>query len=153
VDDLFFALLRFESGAVGQIGFSWAGHGQQQTLPLSYYGSLGSLAGRTLTPDGGATADVWQAFEREADPALRAQWFPAGLQDGFALEILDWLETIRGCKASETSGEAGLRDLAISYAVLESSQARRWVQVSEVESGAVDAYQRPIDEHYGLAGC
>jgi predicted dehydrogenase len=150
VDDLFFALLRFESGAVGQLSFSWAGHGQQQSLPLSYYGSLGSLAGRTLTGDAGQTADVWQSFEREADPALRARWFPAGLQDGFALEVLDWLETIRGRKASETSGEAGLRDLAISYAVLESSLARRWVEVSEVESGAVDAYQRPIDAHYGL---
>ena len=150
VDDLFFALLRFESGAVGQIGFSWAGHGQQQSLPFSYYGSLGSLAGRTLSLDGGEPADVLQLFEREADPALRARWFPAGLQDGFALEILDWLETIRGRKASETGGEAGLRDLAVSYAVLESSLARRWVQVSEVESGTVDAYQRPIDEHYGL---
>jgi hypothetical protein len=32
----------------------------------------------------------------------------------------------------------------------ESFVARRPVQVAEVLSGQVDAYQRPIDEHYGL---
>jgi predicted dehydrogenase len=94
--------------------------------------------------------DVVQLFERNAEAALRAQFFPHGLQDGFALEIVDWLETIRGRKRSETSGEEGLRDLATSYAVLESSLARRWIRVDEVLTGQADSYQRPIDEHYGL---
>ena len=150
VDDLFFALLRFASGAVGQLSFSWAGHGQQMSLPLSYYGSQGSLNGRQLARDNEAVADVVQAFERDADPALRARQFPGGLQDGFALEIRDWLEAIRRGEESETGGAEGLIDLAISYAVLESSLARRWVGVEEVLSGYLSAYQHPIDEHYGL---
>jgi predicted dehydrogenase len=150
VDDLFFALLRFANGAVGQLSFSWAGHGRQMGLPLSYYGSQGSLNGRQLARDGDETADVVQAFDRDADPALRACQFPGGLQDGFALEIRDWLEAIRRGGESETGGEEGLIDLAISYAVVESSLARRWVQIEEVLSGRVAAYQAPIDAHYGL---
>jgi len=150
VDDLFFALLRFANGAVGQLSFSWAGHGQQMSLPLSYYGSQGSLNGRQLTRDGEIVVDVVQAFERDADPALRARQFPKGLQDGFALEIRDWLEAIRRGGESETGGAEGLIDLAISYAVLEASLARRWVGVEEVLSGSLSAYQHSIDEHYGL---
>jgi len=151
VDDLFFALLRFAGGAVGQIAFSWAGHGQQASLPLSYYGSLGSLNGRQLAQDGAAAADVVQTFERDAEPALRLRWFPHAIQDGFALEILDWLEAIQGHREGETSGKEGLLDLAISYAVIESALAKRWLRVEDVVSGQADAYQRPIDEHYDLA--
>jgi predicted dehydrogenase len=150
VDDLFFALLRFASGAVGQLSFSWAGHGQQASLPLSYYGSQGSLTGRHLARDGETIADVLQVFDRDADPALRARQFPEGLQDGFALEIRDWLDAIRRHGESETGGEAGLIDLAISYAVLEASLAHRWVRIEEVLSGDLSAYQDPIDRHYGL---
>jgi predicted dehydrogenase len=120
------------------------------SLPLSYYGSQGSLNGRQLARDGEIVADVVQAFEHDADPALRARQFPAGLQDGFALEIRDWLEAIRRGEESETGGAEGLIDLAISYAVLEASLARRWVGVDEVLSGSLSAYQHPIDEHYGL---
>lgn len=150
VDDLFFASLRFAGGAVGQFLFCWAGHGEQVSLPLSYYGDRGSLVENRLTLDDGTVQDVLEAFEKECDPAIKARLFPLGLRDGFALEIYDWLQAIQHGREAEVTGADGLRDLAISYAVIESSLARRWVSIEEVESGAVDAYQREIDEYYGL---
>jgi hypothetical protein len=50
----------------------------------------------------------------------------------------------------EVSGEEGLRDLACSYAVLESATLNRPVRVADVLSGEVEAYQREINEHYRL---
>ena len=42
------------------------------------------------------------------------------------------------------------RDVALVYALFESDRACRPVTIEEVESGAVDAYQREIDTHLGL---
>ena len=47
-------------------------------------------------------------------------------------------------------GPAGKRDVALINAVFESGVAGRAVTLAEVESGAVDAYQREIDAYYGL---
>ena len=76
--------------------------------------------------------------------------FPLGLSDPCAIQNLDWLRAIAAGRDPETSGREGLRDLACAFAILESSLARREVSIDEVLSGAVDGYQREIDEHYGL---
>lgn len=44
----------------------------------------------------------------------------------------------------------GLRDLATAMAILESAEAGAPVAVADVLAGRVDAYQRPINEYYGL---
>jgi hypothetical protein len=72
------------------------------------------------------------------------------VQDGFALELLDWLQAIEQGRQMECDGREGVRDLACSYAVLESATLNRPVKVDDVLSGAVDAYQREINQHYGL---
>jgi hypothetical protein len=43
-----------------------------------------------------------------------------------------------------------MRDVALVYALFESDRAGRPVTIEEVEAGAMDAYQREIDEHLGL---
>ena len=43
-----------------------------------------------------------------------------------------------------------MRDLAASFAIVESSLAGRAVTLTEVLSGEVDAYQRDLDAFYGL---
>ena len=48
------------------------------------------------------------------------------------------------------NGAVALRDVALVYALFESQQAGRPVTIAEVESSAVDAYQREIDEYLGL---
>jgi len=100
--------------------------------------------------DGGERHDGRALFWREAPAEQRERWFPRGVRDGFALELLEFLQAIGQGRAMETSAEEGVRDLACSYAVLESATVGRPVKVAEVLNGTVDAYQRAINQHYGL---
>ena len=52
--------------------------------------------------------------------------------------------------AGVTPRKSGRRAVALVHALFESQVAGRPVTLAEVETGAVDAYQREIDEHYGL---
>jgi predicted dehydrogenase len=150
-DDVFMALATFASGAIGQLSFSFAGHGEPSipTGPL-LYGSRGSLHGERLVLDGQEPTTLDEHFARHGGPDAE-RLFPHGLDDPFGLLIGDWLAAIREGRPAETSGDEGLRDLAASFAIAESSLAGRAVTLDEVLSGAVDAYQRDLDEHYGLA--
>lgn len=154
VDDAFFALPEFSNGATGTISFSWAGHGEPTGLPegLAIYGSRGCLKDTLLIDDRGRREEASEIFEHEANAEERQRLRPAGLHDPFALAYLDWFRAIRADGQPEASGLEGLRDLAAAYAVLESAEAGQAVAVDDVLSGAVDRYQRVIDEHYGLVG-
>ena len=55
-------------------------------------------------------------------------------------------------RAPEVDGPTGRRAVALVHALFESQVAGRPVTMAEIESSAVDAYQREIDEHYGLVG-
>jgi predicted dehydrogenase len=154
-DDAFCALPEFANGAIGTLSFSWAGHGEPTALPggLNVYGSRGCLKGTSFIRDDGSREDIADVFAREASPADRERIFPYGLRDPFALTYLDWLRSIqrsiqRGGQP-ETSGAECLRDLAAAFTIMESATAERPVRVDEVLSGAVDAYQQEINEHYG----
>lgn len=154
VEDAAFAQLTFQNGATGQFMFSWGAHGEQFHVPSGriIWGSKGSLIGRQLTLDGGEKLDVVELFRGQA-ASQQAALFPHGLADdpfGFALEQLDFIQAIASGGQTAVSGEEGLRDLAIAYAVIESSVAGRPVTVDEVERGEVRAYQQEIDAHYAL---
>lgn len=154
VEDAAFAQLTFAGGAIGQYVFSWGAHGEQFSIPSGriIWGSKGSLIGRQLTLDGGEKQDVVEQFRSRAAEE-RARCFPFGLEDdpyGMALEQLDFFQAIREGRQTEVSGEEGLRDLAIAYAVIESSVAGRPLDIDEVERGDVNGYQREIDEYYGV---
>ena len=63
----------------------------------------------------------------------------------------DWLDAVRRRRPPETSGREGLADLACAFAVLESAETRRCLEVEEVASGRVRMYQQSIDERFGIA--
>ena len=150
-DDTFLALATFASGAIGQLSFSFAGHGEPTFGPVPLvYGTRGCLKGDQLILDGAAPEALDDYFGREAGEADRERLFPRGLQDAFGLLVGDFLAAIRERREAETSGEEGLRDLAASFAIVESSLARRPVSLDEVLDGRLDAYQRELDAHYGL---
>lgn len=150
VDDTFLALARFESGAIGQLSFSFAAHGEPTTVPSPIlYGTRGSLQGERLALDGEQPATLDEHFNRHGTEADRERLFPSGLSDPFGLLIGDFLESIRRERTPETSGEEGLRDLAASFAIVESSLANAPVSLDDVLAGRVDAYQRDLDAHYG----
>jgi predicted dehydrogenase len=150
-DDAFMALASFESGAIAQLSFSFAGHGEPLTGPGPIlYGSRGCIKGETLLLDGEPPTTLDAHLARHGSAADAERLFPLGLSDQFALLLRDWLTSIRDGQPAETGGEEGLRDLAASFAIVESSLARRAVTLGEILDGTVDAYQRELDEQYGL---
>ncbi|MCA9120095.1 MAG: Gfo/Idh/MocA family oxidoreductase [Planctomycetaceae bacterium] len=153
-DDTMFATFETEQGVIGNIAASWSGHGQPlltgQGRGIVYYGTAGSVVGNEIARDDGTHDELSSVYERQCEPIRQQRHFPLGLTDAFALNQLDWLQAISEKRAPETSGREGLRDLAASFAVLESSLAKRTVEVDEVLSGALRKYQQPIDSRFGL---
>lgn len=151
-DDTFHAHFTLASGATGTMFGSWGGHGGPTTVGdgVVFHGTQGKVAGDTLHLDGHGPQPLSALYEAEAPAALKERHFPLGLRNDFALAQLDWLRAIERGGQPECSGAEGLRDLACAYAIVESNLARREVSVAEVESGALRAYQRPIDERFGL---
>ncbi|MBM3242026.1 Gfo/Idh/MocA family oxidoreductase [Candidatus Poribacteria bacterium] len=150
VEDVFMALLKFENGAVGQILSAWGGHGESIGIGHGIYGSKGCIKGGQLIFDDGTKKNIVELFNEKTDQSLKDKFFPMGITDGFALETLSFLNAIEHGTPSETNGKEGLRDLAASFAILESATVNRPVTVDEVESGAVAVYQKEIDEYHGL---
>jgi predicted dehydrogenase len=154
VDDTYLAVAGFENGAVGQVLWSWAGHGEALTVPgaPAFYGSRGCIKGGELMDGKGNRKPLLEHFNANLSAEERDLFFPLGLTDSFAISQLDWLQSIEQGKDPETSGVEGMHDLACAFAMLESSLARRQVTLAEMLSGAVDGYQAEINAHYGLAG-
>jgi predicted dehydrogenase len=152
VDDTYLATVIFEQGAIGQLLWSWSLHGEPLGIPgtPALFGSKGSIRGDELVLDGGQRQALQQQFELALSGTEHEQFFPLRLRDPFAIQQLDWLRAIERGGDPETSGQEGLRDLACAYAILESSALGRQVTLDEVLDGRADAYQREIEEHYGL---
>jgi predicted dehydrogenase len=152
VEDAFFANLRFASGAIGTAFSSWGGHGAASGYGkgATIYGSAGSLQGDEVTLDTGLRGTTTDLYTRGASADIRQAQFPAGIRDAFALEMLDFLNSIASGRPMEASGDEGVVDLATAFAVLESATVNRPVTIDDVLTGTVDAYQAEIDAHYGL---
>ena len=50
----------------------------------------------------------------------------------------------------ETSGIEGFKDLAVSFAMIESSLAKKTVKIKDIESNKITKYQDEINTYYGL---
>jgi predicted dehydrogenase len=152
VDDTFFALLTFQSGAIGNIIFSWAGHGEPTELQggMTIYGERGCVKGGRLILDGKEPVDTSSLFREKVDPTLRDRFFPHGVQNAFALELHEFLTAIAEGRQPETSGVEGMKDIAPGLAILESSALGRPVRLEDVESCRIETYQREINEYFGV---
>ena len=110
------------------------------------------MKGGEVILDNGTRSTAISLFNERADAKTKAQFYPHGFTDPYTIQQYDWLTAIEQGKQPETDGEVGLQDLAAAYAMIESSHLGRTVTLDEVLSGQVDAYQREIDDHYGLHG-
>jgi len=149
VDDSFFAHYVFAEGGVGQTTFSWASRGEPTALPerTVIYGERGCLKGdRLVLADGSAFHAA--EYVRAHDASFDERYFPKGIRDAFALAYLDWFRAIAAKSEPEMSGQEALRDLAVAFAICESSLAGRTLVLDDVLEGRVAEYQRSIDEHY-----
>lgn len=177
-EDTVYASFATVAGMTGELTASWAGRGGG-TMPGTgdvYYASGGRVSGEEVTfaptraqepfsqstrmadsPKmspvpflAGATADLAALYERECPAERKARDFPLGLTDTFALAQYEWLQAVRERRPPETSGRDALASLACAFTVLEAAHAGRRVEVAEVASGSLDAYQRAINEHFGI---
>ncbi|MEM7033255.1 MAG: Gfo/Idh/MocA family oxidoreductase [Chloroflexota bacterium] len=152
VDDTYLATAQLVNNAVVQVMWSWGLHGEEMTIPGApiFYGSKGCLKGGEVILDDGTRTNAADLFEAKADQVLKDQFFPKDFRDPYAIQQYDWLEAIKRGGQPETDGEEGVRDLAASFAMIESSLLGRTVTMDEVLSGAVDGYQAEINDYYKL---
>src|SRR6202165_1881730 len=171
-EDAIFGQITFENGALGQWINHHAGHGEpvHQRRVFGTRGSITSPGDRNGRPvrlhldDGPEIADeriLDYAPSYRLEPAAAALFggeriwrynfdFPSTDRQLLALEYHELARCIRSGAQPEVSGPVARRDVALVYALFESDRAGRPVTIEEVETGAVDAYQREIDEHLGL---
>jgi predicted dehydrogenase len=137
---------------VGQLLWSWAGRGAPLDIAgaPAFYGSEGAIVGGQLYDSQGRGMALMETFDSGLTADERERFFPLGLTDPYAIQQLDWLRAIDAGTDPETSGEEGLRDLTCAFAILESSMSGTRVQTADVLAGRSSAYQREIDEHYGV---
>jgi predicted dehydrogenase len=171
-EDAMFGLITFAAGTIGQWVDHYAGHGE----PFSHrmvFGTRGSIAApgdrngrpvRLILDDGTAIGD-----ERVLDfaPGYRLEPVAADLFGGerpwtygfdfattdrklLALEYHELTACVRDGRRPEVDGTTGRDAVALVYALFESQLAGQPVSLAAVETSAVDAYQREIDEYLGL---
>src|SRR5688572_14578280 len=171
-EDAIFGLITFANGALGQWVEHHAGHG----APFHHrmvFGTRGSIAApgdrngqpvRLVLDDGTDIGDervldhapsyqldpVATAVFGEARPWTYAFDFPTIDRKLIALEYAELAGCMRSGATPEVDGATARRAVALVYALFESALAGRPVTIAEVETSAVDAYQREIDEYYGL---
>jgi predicted dehydrogenase len=149
-DDTLSCTIRYGNGALGNIMLSWAGHGGETSLPIVYYGSRGCIKGESIILDGKKPENLRDFFEQRSQANIKEQFMPGGIENFFALEILDFLNAVRGGRDPETSGEEGLRDLACCFAALESSKVNQAVKVQDILDGNIADFEKEINMHYQL---
>jgi predicted dehydrogenase len=116
-----------------------------------FYASGGRISGEEVTFEDGTTVDLAQLYEEGCPAERKRRDFPLGLTDTFALAQYEWLQAVRQRRPPETSGRDALASLSCAFAVLESAQAGRRVDVADVLCGRICQYQRELDEHYQIS--
>jgi len=156
VDDVAFAILKFKNGAIGMFGTGWGGHGEATGFQdgFTIQGSKGSLKDASGNPkialDDGTKIDVQQQFVESVGVEIKERLFTKEITDTFALELFEFIRAIQAGEKPDNHGWQGLQDIAISYAITESSLSKCPVKIEDMISGKVDGYQKEINEKYGI---
>ncbi len=76
--------------------------------------------------------------------------FPGGVEDTVGIELWNCVQAVQGKAELEVDGLEGLKDLAISMSIYESSELGRPVEVAAVERCEIENYQAELNEAAGL---
>lgn len=171
-DDLYSALLTFESGVHGQWLMHFGSAGERQWRRV-VHGTGGTVEG---SPDrSGKPVRLQRGGEMlEGDTLLAAlpDFRLAGVESRLfgerpgayemefsqidrnliAVETADFLDAVHERREPEVSGEAGLRSVALVMALLESASSGTPVQVEEVLSGGVHGFQDWLEQQKVVSG-
>ena len=167
------AVVRFRSGAIGQLTMSNASPVPQRS-GTTVHGPLGQIrmaaarsgVGPTVLLEGGdqirgddlldlapgleldeATAPYFGGGQPIASYDMSFQEIDRTL---LAVELQDFAESIRTGRRPEVDHDAGMKAVALVYGILESGQTGSPVKIADVMDGTVAEYQRPIDEEVGV---
>ena len=173
-EDSIYVTFSFKSGVVGTWTCSMAAPGEQISN-TAFYGSEGSLhdttdsrfrifhlfewrpdkrqEGYLVRQDGTryTLAEVEQMYLASLSPEQAESTFPGGSEDGFAIEIWEFVELLQGKRSKpEVDAAEGIKSLAIGEAIYESAFTGEAIKVDDVLSGKRDSYQAPINAHWNL---
>ena len=164
-EDTSLALLKMESGATVSWMVGSGGYGSSsRELILGDRGSMEGFGtrGGSVRMQGAdrremSHEDMLATAHLELEP-LAAHFFPSRIARGdaavdwklIAMEYYELAEGILHGGEIEVDGTEGMKDVAATYALFESSRAGRAVTMEEVETCQVYEYQQEIDD--ALAG-
>jgi UDP-N-acetyl-2-amino-2-deoxyglucuronate dehydrogenase len=173
-EDSIYVTLSFKSGVVGTWAWSVAAPGESM-VNVAFYGSEGSLHDTTdsrfrifhlfewrpekrqdgylVRQDGSrlTLAEVEKMYMDSLTPEQAEHIFPGGTEDGFAIEIWEFVELIQGKRSHpEVDAAEGIKSLALGEAIYESAFTGDVIKVDDVLSGKRDSYQAPINAHWNL---
>lgn len=173
-EDSIYVTFSFKSGVVGTWAWSVAAPGEP-IVNVAFYGSGGSLHDTTASPyrifhlfewrpdaredgylvqqDGTryTLAEIEAMYLASLSPTEAEFTFPGGTEDGFAIEIWEFVELLQGKRERpEVDAAEGIKSLAIGEAIYESAFTGDVVRVDDILSGKRGTYQAPIDAHWNL---
>ena len=173
-EDSIYVTFSFKSGVVGTWAWSVAAPGEP-IVNVAFYGSEGSLHDTTdsrfrifhlfewrpdnrqdgylVRHDGTryTLSEVEQQYLATLSPAQAESIFPGGAEDGFAIEIWEFVELLQGKRTHpEVDAAEGIKSLAIGEAIYESAFTGDVVKVDDILSGKRESYQAPINAHWNL---
>ncbi|MCZ6680645.1 MAG: Gfo/Idh/MocA family oxidoreductase [Candidatus Poribacteria bacterium] len=164
-EDTWVAVITFKSGVVGTWSWTIAAPAHP-FLNVAFYGDggvirdYGDVFHPFTTKDRGdvekldgtkyAMSELREMY-LETLSADEKEWlFPFGIEDGFALEIYDFINAIKDGRPPEVDGSTGLQAKATSIAIYESGYSGEVVTIADVLDGTVNGYQQEIDARWGL---
>jgi predicted dehydrogenase len=173
-EDMAVVVIRFKSGAIGQMTMTIAAPGEGTVADIIYCskGSIrlpGARTGRPvivtrlgddapLPPE--AALEMVPDFQLDDltaplfDDRRRLASYDLGTREtdrkNIAIELQDFGRAILDGRSPEVTGEIGLTAVALVYAMLESGQARRPVSFADVLEDRVNAYQQVANDYLGL---
>lgn len=154
VEDAMIATIKFDKGVVAQ--WTWVGSAPGQGFSRrTVYGSEGCLDfGAGLVPrnrDPISNEDLVKEFMASLNDEEREHYFPSGITDTVAIELKYFADAINTGGKPEVDGVEGMKSEAICMAVYESGHFGRPVTIAEIESCALEGYQKEINEKLGIS--
>lgn len=173
-EDTAFVTFRFKNGVTGTWTWSLAAPGES-AYNVVFFGSEGSLRDTT-----GGRFSIFHLFERTLEERERGllvqadgteytmaqlnrmhletltvveqdRLYPGGAEDGFAIEIWDFLEVVKGTRPKpEIDAWTGLKSLAVGDAIYEAAITGEVISYDDIVSGERSRFQDPIDQHWGI---
>jgi len=152
VEDTAISVLTFKNGLIGQFTWTEAAVGKEMNHQI-YHGSKGSIDGNGIQFKDGSTrsmGDLCNDFLASISPSEKEKLFPKGITNAGTMGVYDFLDAIKNNRKPEVTGWDGFAAQAICEAIYESALSGQAVKVDDVISGKIEAYQKDINEHWGL---